>query len=313
MVHAGARARRPLGAIAFRPPRALGVIIGGGFAVWALVVAVVAMLAGAGANAEFKTFLAWAVAVVALILGGLFANWAYALHSLAYEIDNSNLTIRWGFRRVVIPISTIQRMIPGRTLDVAHVKGLNWWGCHVGASEVKRIGYTLFYSTHSTPDELLYLVTTGHAFALTVLDQASFAEEIQSRAELAAVEESELQRSTAGGPASLPFWRDRVSMLVVCLAGVLCLLLTGFVYSRYPGLPKVVELSFPELGGVVRVGDKEELLRIAYLGVGVLAINTLGGVVLHARERAAGLWLFAGSGIIQLVLLGAAFVAFARA
>jgi hypothetical protein len=313
MVHAGARTRRPLGTIAFRPPRALGVIIGGGFAAWAGVVALLAALEGYGANAEFKTFLAWTVAAVALVVAGLFGNWTYALHSLAYEIDNEALTIRWGFRRVVVPISTIQRMIPGRTLDAAQVKGLNWWGCHVGGGDVKRIGYTLFYSTHSTPDELLYLVTTGHAFALTVLDQAAFAEEIQSRADIEPVEQLDLQRSTATGPASLPFWRDRVSMLVVLLGGLLCAVLAGYVFASYPGLPKVVELSFPALGGVVRVGDKDELLRIAYLGAGVLVLNTAVGIVLHTRERAAGLWLFAGSGLVQLVLLGAAILAFARA
>lgn len=313
MVYPGTRAGRPLGVIAFRPPRALGVIIGGGFAAWGVVIAVLAGSAGYGASAEFKSFLAWTVAAVALLLGGLFANWAYSLHSLAYEVDDANLTIRWGFRRTLVPISTIQRMIPGRTLDAAHVKGLNWWGCHVGAADVKRIGYTLFYSTHSTPDELLYLVTSGHAFALTVLDQAAFAEEIQGRAALAPVEETDFQRSVASGPVSLPFWRDRISMLVVLISAGLSALVAGYVYASYPSLPRVVELSFPELGGVVRVGDKSELLRIAYLGGGVLLVNTLGGILVHARERAAGLWLFAGSGIIQLVLLGAAFVAFARA
>jgi len=311
MVHAGTRAGRQLAPVAFQPPRALGVIVGGGLAVWAVVIAVLATSAGYGAEAEFKSFLAWAVAVCAVVLGALFANWAYALHSLSYEIDNANLSIRWGFRRVLVPISTIQRMIPGRTLDVAQVRGLNWWGCHVGAAEVKRIGYTLFYSTHSTPDELLYLVTTGHAFALTVLDQAAFAEQIQARAALAPVDEAgDLQRSLASGPVSLPFWRDRVSMLVVTLSAVLCAALTGYVFANYPGLPQVVELSFPELGGVVRVGDKTELLRIAYLGAGVLGINVVLGILLHARERAAGLWLFAGSGVIQVVLIGAAVVAF---
>ena len=93
MVHAGARARRPLGAIAFRPPRALGVIIGGGFAVWALVVAVVAMLAGVGANAELKTFLAWAVAAVALILGAALVVVAY--HVLFYVVLPPSLTSAW--------------------------------------------------------------------------------------------------------------------------------------------------------------------------------------------------------------------------
>ncbi|MEO8538740.1 MAG: PH domain-containing protein, partial [bacterium] len=313
MVHASARPRRSLGPVAFQPPRALGVIVGGAFAAWALVIAVLAIRAALGGDAEFKTFLAIGVAGVSLVAGALFANWAYALHSLSYEIDNESLTIRWGFRRVLVPISTIQRMIPGRTLDVANVKGLNWWGCHVGGAEVKRIGYTLFYSTHSTPDELLYLVTTGSAFALTVLDQAAFAEEIQARADLAAVQGDWIQRSTASGLASLPFWRDRVSMLVVVIGAALSSILGGYVYANYPGLPKVVELSFPALGGVVRVGDKSELLRIAFLGAGVLGFNAVAGVALHARERAAGLWLFAGSSIIQVVLLGAAVLAFAKA
>ena len=64
---------------------------------------------------------------------------------------------------------------------------------------------------------------------------------------------------------------------------------------------------------VIRVGNKGELLRIAYLGAGVLAVNAVIGVLLHARERAAGLWLMAGSGLVQVVLLGAAVLAFTRA
>ena len=311
-MHAGPRARRELAPVEFRPPRALGVIIGGAFAAWGFVAAVVATRVAVGAPAEFKTFLAWAFAVLAALLGAVFAAWAYSLFTMTYRIDRETLTITWGLRRIIVPIETIQRMVPGRTLDVAHVRGLNWWGCHVGTADVKRIGYTLFYSTHSTPDELLYIVTTGEAYALTVLDQAAFAEEIQARAQLTPVEDH-VQRSSAVGLAAWPFWRDRQSIGAIAFAAVLCASLAGFVFAQYPDLPNVVELSFPALGGVVRVGDKSELLRIAYLGAGILATNTVIGVLLHTRERAAGLWLFAGSGLLQAVLIGAAAVAFSRA
>src|SRR5690606_36140685 len=178
--------------------------------------------------------------------------------------------------------------------------------------DVKRMGYTLFYSTHSNPEELLYLVTNAEAYALTVLDQAAFAEEIQARAALGPVE-PHVQRSESTGLAALPFWRDHVALIAAGLGGVACAVLGGFVFASYPGLPQVVELSFPALGGVVRVGDKAELLRIVYLGVGILAINTVAGLALHAMERAAGLWLVASSGILQVILLGAALVAFSRA
>jgi hypothetical protein len=276
------------------------------------VAAILAFEVGRGAPAEFKTFLAWAMAAVCVGLAVVFANWAFSLYSLAYVVDRDALSIKWGFRRVTVPISAIQRMVPGRTLDAAHVRGLNWWGCHIGHADVKRVGFTLFFSTHSTPDELLYLVTTGEAFALTVLDQAGFAEEIQARAAMEPVEDY-IQRSAASGVAAIPFWRDRTAVIALAISSLACAVLCGYVFASYPGLPSVVELSFPSLSGVIRVGEKSELLRIAYLGVGLLALNAVAGVLLHSRERAAGLWLMAGSGLLQLVLLGSALLAFSRA
>ena len=177
---------------------------------------------------------------------------------------------------------------------------------------MKRVGFTLFFSTHSSPDELLYLVTTAEAYALTVLDQAGFAEEIQARAALAPMDDFS-HRSTVAGIAAMPFWRDRTGAIIFGIGVLACLLLGGYVFASYPGLPKVVELSFPALGGIVRVGDKGELLRIAYLGAGILGFNAVAGVLLHARERAAGLWMLAASGMLQVVLFGAAVLAFSRA
>lgn len=311
-MHARPRSRRAIEAVAFRPPRALGVIAGGAFTVWAAVVAAAAANIALASGVETKTFLAWVAAGGLGLVALLFANWTYALVSLDYIIDANTLTIRWGFRRVIVPIDTIQRMVPGRTLDEPRVRGLNWWGCHVGHADVKRIGYTLFYSTHRAPEELLYVVTTEESYALTVLDQAAFAEEIQARARVATAAEPHPQRSSATGIAALPFWRDRVATTTAAVSALVGAVLFGYVYSQYPGLPDVIQLNFPALGGIVRVGDKSELLRIVYLGLGVLGVNTALGVLLHARERAAGLWLLASGGMLQCVLLAAAIVAFAK-
>jgi len=311
-VHASPRTRRTLSTAEFRPPRALGVIVGGGFTAWGLIAALIAFRVAFGAEAEFKSFLAWAVGAVCLALGLLFANWTWSLFSLTYRIEAEALTIRWGFRTVTIPISGIQRMVPGRTLDEAHVQGLNWWGCHVGTADVKRIGLAMFYSTHSSPDELLYLVTTGEAYALTVLDQAGFAEEIQARAAVAPLDDRP-HRASATGIVALPLWRDRASLLALGLSALGCLVVAAYVFARYPGLPNVVEINFPAIEDVVRVGDKGELLRIAYLAAGIFVANGVLGLVLHARERAAGTWVLAGSGLLQLVLLTAAVLAFGQA
>jgi hypothetical protein len=312
LVHARARARHELGPRVFRPHRALGVIIGGAFAAWALVFATLLLSIAIGAEPSFKTFLAWAAAAVLIGLGLIFASWTYSVFSLAYTIGEDTLVIRWGLRRVIIPLDDIQRMVPGRTLDEPRIHGLNWWGCRVGSADVRRLGYTLFYSTHSRPDELLYVVTSQESYALTIEDQALFAEEVQARAGLGPVE-AHVQRSLATGLAALPFWRDRAALAAFAISAILCALTVGYVFARYEDLPAVVQLHFPSLGGVVRVGSRAELLRIAYLGAGVLALNTLAGVAVHARERAAGLWLLASGGMIQAVLLAAAIVAIRQA
>ena len=311
-MHARPRARRPLDPIVFRPPRSLGVIVGGALAAWAFGGALVAGQAATGAEAELKTFLAWAACAVLGVTGLVFANWAYAIFTLAYAIDRNALTIRWGFRRVIVPIDTIQRMVPGRTLDEAKVRGLNWWGCHVGSADVKRIGFALFYSTHNSPDELLFVVTTEESYALTVLDQAAFAEEIQGRAAMGPVGRHS-QRATAHGIASFPFWRDRAAMAAATATVIACAAVWGYVYTRYPYLPAVVEINFPSAGGIVRVGDKSHLLQITQASLGIAATNLLLGVVVHSRERAAGLWLLSSGALIQCVLLGAAVLAFYRA
>jgi Bacterial PH domain len=290
----------------------VGVAVASGAALWAFVFAILAAQAVVGASPEFKTFLGWALMTLFILVGFAFTNWAYGLFSLAYIIDRQDLTIRWGFREVVVPLDSILRMVPGRTLDVARVRGLNWWGCHVGHADVKRVGYTLFYSTHNTPTELLFIHTTEESYALTVIDQARFAEEVQSRATMGALE-SHPQRSAATGLAAFPFLRDQHALLAAGLTVVATVLLCGFVFARYPALPDIVELNFPALGGIVRIGDKQELLKIAYAGAAIMALNLVLGMAVHARERAAGLWLIASGGLIQVILLTAALIAFGRA
>lgn len=312
MVHHSARPRRQLEAAVFRPPRGTGVVSGAVLAAASFAFAGLALQAAAGAPAEFKTFVAWVLAGGLAVTGLAFVNWTYGIGTLSYVIERDALNIRWGFRRVVIPIDTVLRLVPGRTVDAPRVKGLNWPGCHIGHADVPRIGYTLFYSTHRAPGELLFIHTTQESYAVSVLDQAAFAEEVQARAVLAPIE-AHPQRSSATGLAALPFWRDRVAISAVALSVVACVALCGFVFFRYPDLPDVVRLNFPVLGGLVRIGDKSELLKLAYAGLAILGVNLVAGVAAHSKERAAGLWLLASGGMLQLVLLGAAIAAFGRA
>lgn len=311
-MHARTGPRRPLSASIVRPPRALGVITGGALSAWAFVLAAAAVYAAYGGPAEFRTFLAWVVAAVLLLVGCLFAYWAWALATLRYEIGREALVIHWGLRRIVVPLGNITRLVPGRTVYDAHVSGINWWGCHIGHADVTRVGYTLFYSTHSSLDELLFVLTDGEAFGLTVLDQAAFAEDIQANAALGAATEPQ-RRSLAGGIAAFPIWRDNTAKTVAFVSLVCAGLAAGYVFAAYPGLPSVVRLNYPALDEIVRIGEKSELLRIAYVAAGIAAANLVLGVLFHSRVRAAGVWMFASSGLLQLVLLAAGIAAFSQA
>ena len=312
MVHAGAHARHVVSGDAFYPPRALGVIVGTGFAFWSGFIAVVAAAVAIGAEVEIKTFLAWTVAAVFGALALVFGWWTAALVRLAYVIDDDALTIRWGGRRIVVPIADIQRVVPGRTLDQAHVRGLNWWGCHVGIGEVRRIGRTLFFATHGSPEDNVYVVTPERAYALTVDDQAAFAEAYATRM-IVGMPPVEPQRAESHGVGALALWRDAPALGWLATGLIGCAALAAYVFAQYPDLPAIVELNFPESGGIVRVGERSELLRIAFAGIGIVAANAALGFFVHLRERAAAIWLISSAALLQAVLLGAAIVAIARA
>ncbi|MCA9830859.1 MAG: PH domain-containing protein [Dehalococcoidia bacterium] len=312
MVHASTSANSQLAQVVFRPPRSTGVAIGLAIAVGTLAFALVALRTAANGGTEFKTFLAWLTAALLLVVAAAFVNWTHGIATMAYVIDGDALVIRWGFRRVEIPIDTILRLVPGRTLDPAHIRGINWPGCHIGHAEVKRIGYTLFYSTHRMQSDLVIVHTTQESYALSLVDQAGLAEEIQSRTVLGSLE-SHPQRSAASGIAALPFWRDGHAISATLLAVFGAVLTCGFVMYRYPGLPEIIELTFPASGGLAVVGEKSELLKIVYLGAAISAVNIAVGVALHARERAAGLWAFASAALLQGVLFAAAVAAIERA
>jgi hypothetical protein len=261
---------------------------------------------------EFKTFLAWLAAGGLAVAAILFASWTFCLATLSYSLRPGALVITWGLRRVIIPIDSIEGIVPGRTLDELDVRGINWFGCHVGHADVRRMGFTMVYATSVAPEHLVYLVTTDETYAITVLDQAGVAEEVQGRRVLGTVAHLP-QRSSARGLAAMPFWRDRTAVTSAVLSAVAAAALMGYVFARYPSLPDIVQLDFPGFGGLIRIGDKEELLGIVYAGLAILGINSVAGIALHARERAAGLWVLASSGLLQLVLSAAAVVALERA
>ena len=238
-------------------------------------------------------------------LGCLFAYWNYGCLTLRYHLDRNGLNIRWGDVHQLIPMDRIQRLIHGRELPPPRVSGVSWLGHHVGHARVGDLGDVIFYATHRTHEELLYVVTTGGTYAISIPDEARFAEDLQGHQKLGQLV-SLPQVTERHSIAAQPFWQDPIAQLLALGSILAFAVMLGYVFHSYPGLPESIPFAFPALDGVTRVGNKHELLRIPMTGVGLLLLSLGLGFVLHAWERAVGYLLFLGAIGAQIILLAAA-------
>jgi hypothetical protein len=292
----------------FRPPRTLGTIMGSLLALWCYLLVIGLAVRGIMQPVSLGVLALYLTATFFFALGSLFAYWTYACHTLRYVMDRNGVIIQWGDIRQTIPMGQIERLVPGREAPPPRIAGLSWLSHHVGRGEVIGVGDTLFYSTHRSPREVLYLTTPSQSYAISIEDEVAFAEELQSFQKLGAL--VSLPRATERvSLAGQPFWRDRYAQALALAAAVTCAAVFGYVFHQYPGLPGSLPLSFPSLGGVTRVASKHELLTIPGTAVGLLLVNLVLGFVLHGWERMVGYLLFLTALAAQGILLGGAIIA----
>jgi hypothetical protein len=277
---------------------------------WCLILAGLLVSRGLTADISLSTLAPHLAAAFFFGLAVLFGYWTFGCFTLRYAINRNGLAIRWGAIRQLIPLDQIERLVEGRQAPEPRIDGVNWPGHHVGRAPVERVGDTLFYSTHRSREELLYLVTPSQSYALSVPDRDRFARDLQEQRELGPhvpVRQSP-ERSMV---AAQPFWSDPPAQLLALLAILACVIVIGYVFARYPGLPPTMPLSFPPMGGVTRVASKEQLLTLPVTALGILALNLGLAVLIHAWERAAGYLLLVAAIGLQAVFLVGAIIALA--
>jgi hypothetical protein len=293
----------------FRPPRAIGTLVGGGIALWCFVLTLALVVRGMAEPVSLGIISLYVVAALFFFIGLLFVYWTYSLGTLRYTLDRNALTITWGDIRQLVPIAQIERLVPGRELANPHIAGVSWLGHHVGRGDIEGgVGETLFYSTHRSPEDLLYVVTHTQSYAISVEDEVAFAEAVQAQqraGSLVAVPQTPDRLYLA----AQPFWEDRIAQVLTMGAFAAFFVMFGYVYSEYPDLPQSIPLSFPQFDGITRVGDKHELLRMPMTGIGILLVNIALGFVAHAWERMVGYVLLLAAISAQCMLLAAAIIA----
>lgn len=296
----------------YQPPRALGLLVGVALTLWSAGIAYLLFNSGLASGVGVFGLASYVGAVVLLSAAVLFAFWTYALVTLSYAVDRNGLLINWGPTRQVVPLGSIERLVPGTAIGVPSVSGVSWWGHHVGRARIDRLGEVLFYSTHQAPDQVLYVMTPELNYAISVEDPAAFAKEIQVRQDLGptARVKHHVERT---GAAAQPFWDDRNARLIALGAAIACLLVWLQVVLRYPSLPPTLDLAFPasRVTEIVTVSSREVLFNLPKTATGILVLNLVLGVAVHGWSRVAGYVLLGAALAVQIAILAATAIALA--
>jgi len=249
-------------------------------------------------------------AIVLIVLALVFTYWAGACYSLHYAVDRTGLTVGWGTLKHFIPMERIDDVSIGRGEDRPRLWGLSWPGLHVGRG---RMGEreVLFYSTHRSPEEIVYVRTAAATYAVSPQDPPRFLAELERFKEAARAGGTEsVQRDLVG---SHPIWADRVAQLLALAAVLINVALWGYVFTIYPDLSPRISIEFPPLGEITDLHSRNEILKIPAAALAVLAINLVVGLGVHWRERAAAYLVLTGSVFLQMFFWVSAGIAIANA
>lgn len=281
-----------------RPQRTLGTVVAAVPAAIAAALAFALIAKAATWPVSLTQFIAISGAIALIVVAFVFAFWAFACYTLHYVVDRTGLTIVWGTLKHFIPMERIESLSVGRGEDRPELHGLSWPGLSVGRGRVAGKD-VLFYSTHRSPEDILYVRTSAATYAVSPLDPPRFIAEVERFKEAAQPgREESVQRDMIGGH---PIWADRVAQWLALAAVLINLALWGYVFAVYPDLSPQITIEFPPLGEITDIHSRNELLKIPAAALAVLAINLIAGLAFQWRERAATYLLLSSSVFLQLL------------
>ena len=298
----------------YQPPRALGLMVGAVLIAWSLGIAALLVLGTLDQPFGLLTLGTSMVTAACLGVAGVFAYWTYSLATLSYSLDRNGLVIRWGITKQIIPLGAIERLVPGTSVGVPQVQGVSWMGYHVGRADIQRIGNVLFYSTHQTPEQVLYVMTTERNYAISVPDPAAFARQIQVRQDLGPTAQV-THHVERGLSAVQGFWGDRIGWLLAVTAISLCGIAWLALAFQYGGLPGTVHVFFPpaEIAPLSETNTKDILTDVPRAATVVLALDLVVSTMMYVWDRAIARLLLGAGIALQIGFLVAMQAAILRA
>jgi len=251
------------------------------------------------------TFIIGLAVLVSLGLLGLMIYWLYGLARSGYSLDRNALLIHWGPTEQTIPTGQIERVLTGDAIE-GHIQfyGGIWPGHCVGYGEVPGAGPTLFYAT-VPPRQQIYIVTPGLTYGISPADRDEFLKSLRRRLEMGP---TQVVEQSSRRPVFLDWaiWQDRLGLILLLVAFLAVVALTGLLCFQFPALPRMVPLHFDVTGSPDRLSPRGRIFIIPLIGLLTLLLNGALGGLAYRRERMASYLLWGGAILVQVLVWTAA-------
>lgn len=291
-----------------QPPKSTGLAFGlGALLVW------LALAAGSLALIVTRPLDPLSAALAALLTASApLAVWlAYrgaGLLSARYRLTRNSLTVDWGGRREVIPLTEIEEAhSASEYAGTLRPPAWRWPGCVVGRVQQADLGAVEFLAVTAEKSRLVLLGYPGGWLALSPANPAAFLTALaERRAE--GVEEPVEAETVLPELPQWALWQDRLALGLILAGAVALLALLGYFTLISPQLPAEMALRFDARGQPIRFGQPTGLITLVLIGAVAWGLNTAGGIWLHRRpaDRALAYVLFGATVLVQALVWAAA-------
>jgi hypothetical protein len=280
------------------PSRSTFIFAGLAVALSALVIYLLSLLSRQHNYAE--TFQVGLWLLVTLIALAIVLNWALIFLKLKYHLNRNGLVIQWGLAQHLIPMATIEKIMPGTQLTTPLVfRGITLAGLYLGQGTSAELGPVKFHTTVSVADSLL-VVTKACTYVISPHQSQQFCTAWQLRQSLGPTQEWALGLRKSW-PFNTHLFNDRIVAWLLGLAAVICLALFSHLALLSPEVPHL-SLTLAEFDRPLDHLNPAGLLILPLAGALILGVNTLLGSYIYYREKMAAYLLWSGTIAVQLAL-----------
>ena len=101
---------------------------------------------------------------------------------------------------------------------------------------------------------------------------------------------------------------DHAFQSLFIVAFLISVALFAYLLARFEFLPDPIPLHFDAFGQPDRIEAKNAIFALPTIGLGVLVVNTILGIIVHLRQRAATLLLAVGALAVEILMWVAMFM-----